>query len=407
MDHFGVFMDYSNSIDVLQLYPIKFVSTYFYNYYNEHSVKSNIIDLMQSANAQTDDYNRFITELCGTSFHNIIPLVVRASNLSLLQWYVKNNTDLTLNSEMLEVGFEVGSLDILKWTYDVGIPYNWKNFHTAIKHGHIDVLQWMHQDQIVMKSFKQYKYKFFDWSYYAVDTECCTVAVKYKQLNILNWLINEKYPLSQNTLTAAVNNGDITLLEWLWNYDVKPKTDNEWNHLLNLAVVRNNRNIVMWLSNKNPQIRFTTDTIYEAVSEESWDILNYITENHLLIDTEGLCVTAAIGGSIDVMRWCIANGCELDGIAFIKAVEHGHVELFKWMIQEHPNIDIDMEQIIRILVHILNIKYSKSHIEILEIIHQLYLVKNHIDNTHEINNFDIWFKYISDSYHKLSLPDCI
>jgi len=408
MEHFGILMDYYNSMDILGTYPLKFVSSYFNDYYTEHNVKSTTIDLMKWANADTDDYNHFIEELYKTPLENIIPLVVRASNLSLLIWYIETNKNCILYHSMFNIGFEIGCIDILKWANDLGIPYDWKDFHTAIKYGHIHILQWMHHDQIIMKSLKQYKYKYVCQDYYAIDTECPTVAVKYKQLDILNWLINEKFPISQNTLIEAVINKDVIMLEWLWNYDVKPKKDDEWNFLLHAAVTLNNIDIVIWLMEKNPKLIFTTDTIYEAVAEEYWDILNYIEENHLLFDTGGLCITAAIGGSIDVMRWCITNGCIIDQITFMKAAEHGHIELFKWLMNENINSDIsiDLDQLIKIILQILNIKYSESHMQILKIVHQLYLARNHIDDSHEINNFDNWFSYVNDLYRRPEIPNC-
>jgi len=399
---FNIFLDYHNKHDLLKHLPLQLVSSYFRDYYKEHDIKSTIVDLMKWANTNTNDYNEFIQKLHSGS--TIIQLIVKSHNLSLLKWFFSSDCILTHNrlSMGLNIGFEVGSLDILKWGFDMGITYSWDNFHTAIQFGHLPILQWMHQDKIIQKSFKQYKYKFFDWNHFAMDTECCTTAIRYNQTEILNWLWSERYPVNLGTLAETVKVGNMYLFEWLWDEHIRPRIQNDWENLQRLGVINGRLDVIKWLREKNTEIEWDDDLAFEAVSEGHVEILKYISDNNLPVAPQGLCNAAAILGKTDVMKWCIDRGSMIDPSTPIKAAEHGNVEVFKWMLDQGHCLDLDMEQIIKILLKILSKNNNLNHLEILRIVHPIYLVRYQISANHELNDFDTWMIYIR-SVHKPSI----
>ena len=186
-NNFLVFMEYYNNANLLGSYPLKLVCKYFCDYFSEHQVQTSIIHLMKWADTYTITFNEFIVDLYPHphSPNKFFNSIIKSSNLSLLKWYTQNQTNFSLKAPMLDVGFQVGCLDILQWGFNMGIIYTWENFHTAIQFGHLHVLHWMHHQKIIMKSFKQYNYKFFDWQEYIIDTDCCTIAVRYNQMDIL------------------------------------------------------------------------------------------------------------------------------------------------------------------------------------------------------------------------------
>lgn len=410
---FNIFLDYHNKYDLLKHLPLQLVCSYFRDYYREHYVKPTIVDLMKWADSETSDYNRFIRDLHSGLASTIIRLTIKSQNLPLLKWYhfsgyiLKLGVGLSqlltppvswLTSDMFGIGFQVGSLDILKWGFDMQITYDWDNFHTAIQFGHLPILQWMHQNQIIQKSFKQYKYKFFDWNQFAMNTECCTTAIKYNQIEILNWLWSEKYPVNLGTMAETVKVGNMYLFEWLWDEHIRPRTQRDWENLQRLGVTYGHLDMVMWLRARNPELEWDGDLACDAVSEGHMEILKYISENHLNVTPHGLCNAAAILGNVEVMRWCIDKGSMIDPSTPIKAAEHGNVEVLKWMLDQGYCNDLDMEQIIKILLKILSKNNNGNHLEILRIVHPIYLIQHQISSNHEINDFDMWLSYMHYIY---------
>jgi hypothetical protein len=136
-------------------------------------------------------------------------------------------------------------------------------------------------------------------------------AARGGQWEILQWLLDRKCHVDQNTVVETAKHGNLQMVQHLcYNYPEMELDDVDTSTI----VASGHMNVNLWVE-KHPE-RFEWD-----------ESLNY--------------TSAAMRGSIEVIEWLHSKGYKWDSAAPKTALEKGHTAIVKWF-EAHPESNIDV-----------------------------------------------------------------
>jgi hypothetical protein len=172
--------------------------------------------------------------------------------------YAINNRSIARPLTCQNIALE-GSLNILKWAFEMGYPWNHLVCTNAAKMGHLDILNWAHQNGL---------------TFY---TEFRTEAAKNGHLEVLEWAQNKGFHLDRSIVEVAATSGHLHILKWFHT--------NGWWDAINKCVC------------------------VQAAKRGYLDILKWARKEEYYWDRFVL-MTAIEHNNLNIFSWAIENGCE-------------------------------------------------------------------------------------------------
>ena len=142
--------------------------------------------------------------------------------------------------------------------------------------------------------------------------------------------------LDQNVVVAAAEEGNLHVLEWLWevtpqhiprHWWEEPGDDLEFSFsMIASAASKGQLKILQWALSKGLDTHWVCEC---AAVNGHLDVLRWARENKCVMN-ETTCAGAARGGHLDVLRWARENGCPWDASVCVNAAGRGDLEMLQW-----------------------------------------------------------------------------
>jgi hypothetical protein len=228
-------------------------------------------------------------------------------HLHVLQWLVANGAPCAWDWTYCEVALINNDFQSLKWLRSLNPPCPWKSDHVctaAIKYGNLEMLQWLISQQC------------------EIETVGFKIAIRYNQLNILVWL-QAQFPLEFNEvknllMCVAAYHGHVHILQWFLSLDPPCKFGN----ITVLGAVEGRKlHVVKWLRSQAPPCPWNERQLYKLAASRG-DIM-------LMKCLRSLSKSRPVGDSV----------CA-------QAAENGHLKMIKWLRCQDPPYPINLNKCI-------------------------------------------------------------
>lgn len=155
-------------------------------------------------------------------------LAAKHGHLEILKWMKENN--LPLPSQLgANWAVEFAPIEVLQWLKENNIIPDELGSYRAVYVGRLDVLQWLEENNI-----------------YFTNQNDANTAAAYGHLDILQWMKDNNAPLpNQNGANWAAENGRLDVLEWLKNNNL-PLPNSVG---VTFATRRGHSNVLEWIRN--------------------------------------------------------------------------------------------------------------------------------------------------------------
>jgi len=109
------------------------------------------------------------------------------------------------------------SVERLAWARANGCPWNSVVYYDAILGGHLAALQWLREQGCPFGDGSVVKvsdYQLSEDIIFNVIRDCCALAARCGQLEVLRWAREQNWPWSVSTCSMAAEGGHLELLQW-------------------------------------------------------------------------------------------------------------------------------------------------------------------------------------------------
>lgn len=250
--------------------------------------------------------------------------------------------------------------EVLKWAESSGYAM-FASPCDAAKNGNLEMLEWIHENGD-------------SWEIETVYMTCkCAIVAGH--LHILKWMLEQDYKLSRDSLWKAARYGHQHIVEWLVGKDVcmRVNIDGETTRFTidDIAFMKAAKGghfeLLKWMKENGPLSHIWYMTASHAASYGSIEILEWLRAEGCQFGHDiptfaargghipvlkwlrsvgfepgcDACNVAADYGHIHVLEWLDSVGCLSDNFEYIVAAESGHIEVVKWLREKGRPIDND------------------------------------------------------------------
>lgn len=250
----------------------------------------------------------------------------------ILDRWLESGLELKYTHRAMDLASRNGCVDSLEWWKRSKLPlkYYTDAMDLASEYGHIDVLQWWKASGLFMK-----------------HTEHSMNMAKNTQ--VLDWwnCATEDFTYSPDALTEAAANGDISKLEWWWNFDRSLYSGSE-EELIYRASEFNHPSILQWLYDRLDEFIYSDVVIDTASEYGSVAALEWWKNSGLeLRYTEDAMIRADHFGDeeeqIITLNWWKNSGLPLqyDETCILLASYYGYVKILQWWLDSGLSLRYD------------------------------------------------------------------
>lgn len=264
-----IFIIVLNFLSHNDTYAIKEINKYFHGIIT-HISKYNIINFNLSRQPDVhyilSSKNLFDWGINHPYFYeNKLPLLLtKNGKLDHLKYILNNGYKYDP-----EIYYEAAknSFEIIKWCYKKNFKPNERAIQGACEVGNIELIKWM------------------DRRNFPFNVNACHMAAYYNHIDVLKFLIRKGYPWDKRIYNYAAEKGNIRILLFIMNIAGRDLSMPWWDIKTSIIAAKNNQfNTLKWLRSK--RCPWNVYVIYGALE----------------------C------GNIEMVRWCIENGCETDAL---------------------------------------------------------------------------------------------
>jgi hypothetical protein len=216
-------------------------------------------------------------------------------------------------------------LKILIWCTRQGLNVNLETCRAAAYRNQLEVLVWLLE-------VKKIPY----------CMEILVDAARSGHLDVLQYLHNNKYadpgqPNPNQAIVAAVSSGNQDVVEWLMiRYGgyaklLKPKAQ----EIVLRAITSRNLTLTKWLINKG----FELDRNLGCHFVSDLESLIWLKQEQNCYWDATVCTNAAKAQSFDMLKWARAHGCPWDKNTTDECVRSGNLEMLVWAVDNGCPID--------------------------------------------------------------------
>jgi hypothetical protein len=232
----------------------------------------------------------------------------------------------------------LGELEVLKTLCARGLPLGEEVADNAAAEGHLEMLQWVeqsierdHRQKLVIYMLMRGHLHLLKWAYTKGwferrTAEHSRIAAVWGQLEILQWMLENNFPMTEDFLRIVVDNKHLHILEWL---QVPCRVSRKAKFKLRHRAERDRSKL--W----NPKY-----CRYVAIAHNQLDVLKWLYERKPWPLTEWPCAQAAMNGFLEIVQWFHAIGAPITRWTCKEAVHHRRLGVIRWLIDAGVPYDI-------------------------------------------------------------------
>lgn len=227
--------------------------------------------------------------------------------------YTTQESSLT-SKNVIEAAVKYGNLRLMKWVENKKYSIKHHTFCYALEKNNIEILKW-------------YK-MLYDSCYDDLTTDhyynTISLAIEAKcSIDIILWLLKNKFPLSSLTLEVAVRNSNLAIINLLLAYNCPLSS-----YIFECAAGKGDLKIMeLLLNHKCP---WDEDTFSKAAEEGHLSVMKWLHEKGCPWD-EDTFSKAASHGNLYIMKWLYENKCPWDEYTFEAAAWNSNLNNMKWL----------------------------------------------------------------------------
>ena len=204
----------------------------------------------------------------------------------------------------------------------------------AAKYGQLDVLQWLKDNNFPLdkdlhkKAFNHKHFELFDWLEMHGGnrdlTQLCCIAVQHGDTELLQIMKDEGYSASiikhfRKIFFSAINGGNIETLVWLKeNFQLKI-----------LDCPAPNLEVYQWLLSNGYECSNASIT-QTAAETGNLEMLKWLKENGVIFP-ENIIDHAFVNSNLELIKWLKEIGYEMNKFNFFQAIRQGNIHILDWM----------------------------------------------------------------------------
>lgn len=153
-------------------------------------------------------------------------LASRKGHLFAIKW-IHDNGESDIHG-ICQTAATHGHLEIVKWTYDGGVDIC-VACNTAAIYGNLDILRWAYETSFLLED--------------NIRKHIAHPAAANDHVNVIQWLVNNKFVFDETTYCLAVANGCMGVIQWM------SLNDPNWNksYCLSMARLLGKEDVLGWL----------------------------------------------------------------------------------------------------------------------------------------------------------------
>ncbi len=150
----------------------------------------------------------------------------------------------------------------------------------------------------------------------------CLLAAESGNLDILKWLIENKYYINNHICEVAALNGHIDIIKWIWenNYFWDDKT-------CSFAAINGHLEIIKWARANGCD--WNKNVCSNAAEFGHLNVLKWARKNGCEWDAK-TCASAAFNNHLNILIWARENSCEWDNNTIKYSITNNSVDTLKW-----------------------------------------------------------------------------
>jgi roadblock/LC7 domain-containing protein len=237
----------------------------------------------------------------------LFPEAARGGHIDILEWGIQNGV--RISSEVIcSRAARGGHLHLLRWARERGYPWDDRITQLAAKGGHLEVLQWARLNGC-------------PWS-----EGVAAAAAGGGHIGVLRWALEAGAPLDESTVAAAARRGDRATIEWLLSLENAPPCG---SLTAGAAAGEGQLQLLQWLLEER-KLELTADLCVAAALGGHLPVLKWARLQGAPWDPQ-VCAAAATNGHLQVLQWARAEGCPWDENAAVSAAGAGHLRVLQWL----------------------------------------------------------------------------
>lgn len=250
------------------------------------------------------------------------------------------------NVGAVAVAAQHGHLDVLQYLHQIGVPVSNYSLNSAAWGGHIDILKWLHFDLGLRQEQSQcaldvaarnghleavqFLHQFLNEGY---SMSAINSAAEHGHLEVIQWLTANRRDgwWSGNAMDKAAAMGHLDVVKWLH----ANRTEGCSSSAMDKAAEHGHLAVVEWLS-LNRKGGYGCKAMNLAAENGHLDVVKWLHEHRSEGCTSKAMDKAAKNGHLDVVQWLYANRTEgCTERALDEAVSNGHLPVVKWLFEHH------------------------------------------------------------------------
>lgn len=218
-------------------------------------------------------------------------------------------------------------LEMLNWLQEIGFKFeiNDRTVVSAVMNGFVSFLE----------SINIGKYQFKTEPYLSLPSKLVDIAICNNQLGVLILLFKNGYKIENNIYKDTLDLNMYHIFKWLVQNNGVPK-DLSNLRIKNLAfLIEANELETLQIFNKQSMYHIVMDVDYCAIAAKcnNIKILKLLRQYNFQWTAE-TTTNAASRGYLEILEWCINNGCPFNDKILETAAKRGHLNIVKWIIKE-------------------------------------------------------------------------
>jgi hypothetical protein len=263
-------------------------------------------------------------------------------------WYVRQNYSAApqeAKCKMRQAAVWHGQIELLTELYAAdGASFGREECWAAAECGQLSILRWLRArgcrwDKLTCEIAAEYGH--FELLRFAVENGCpledtaCHGAARGNHLEILQYLVAKGVDWGLTGIEASLN-GHLTLLKWAVEVGGMPLYDAEICHS---AATGGHIDVLAWCLSKgcpwDPSI-----ACMDAASYGQRHVLEWCLARGAQMDAR--TPSAAAGaGDVDTLQWCVQRGAPVDESAAEQAAAHGHRHVLAFLVENGFPLNVE------------------------------------------------------------------
>lgn len=255
------------------------------------------------------------------NYEQLFGLAVKHGHLNILQWLQQQGT---MPTETL-FPIECEHPAVVRWLHDQGSGAMLVvSAAKAASVGDLEFICWLHERETAFFCVKHWLL--------AASSAACT-----GHFEVVKWLHKRQpsHEFAKSALNGAVQGGHLLIAQWVYAHDDALSLYCRSNLVaINMPLSRWLMNDFQWTSNHDKQL-WLQNTLLQAARRGDLEVLALLYEHRpFMRPANKLLGEAAAYGQLQAAKWLQSNGEKYHRSIAIKAATNGHLDVLRWLLPD-------------------------------------------------------------------------